>query len=106
MPSKIEAQIDRIRARFIDLKVALVQERDRASALNLELNKVNVVMEQLKLQNSDLTSQLNAMKNGQPTNQQVIMESNPEVSQRRKEEIDALVNEIEFCIQQLRNKHA
>jgi hypothetical protein len=46
------------------------------------------------------------MKNGQPTNQQVIMESNPEVSQRRKEEIDALVNEIEFCIQQLRNKHA
>lgn len=106
MPSKIEAQIDRIHAIFMDLKSSLIQERERVSALKTDLNKASEALEQVKLQNADLTRQLNAIQNAQPTNQQVIMETQPELFQRREEEIDALVNEIEFCIQQLKDKHA
>jgi hypothetical protein len=106
MPSKIEAQIDRIHAVFMDLKSSLIQERERVSALKLDLNKASVALEQVKLQNAELTRQLNAMTNAQPTNQQVILEAQPEFSHRREDEIDALVNEIEFCIQQLKDKNA
>lgn len=106
MPSKIEAQIDRIHAVFMDLKSSLIQERERVAALKLDLNKASVALEQVKLQNAELTRQLNAMTNAQPTNQQVIMEAQPEFSHRREDEIDALVNEIEFCIQQLKDKNA
>jgi len=106
MPSKIEAQIDRIHAVFMDLKSSLIQERERVSALKLDLNKASEALEQVKLQNAELTRQLNAMHNAQPTNQQVIMEAQPEFSLRREDEIDALVNEIEFCIQQLKDKNA
>ncbi|MFM2038276.1 MAG: hypothetical protein RL432_1215 [Bacteroidota bacterium] len=106
MPSKIEAQIDRIHAIFMGLKTSLIQERERVSALKMDLNKASEALELVKLQNAELTSQLNAIQNAQPTNQQVIMEAQPGLSHRREDEIDALVNEIEFCIQQLKDKNA
>lgn len=106
MPSKIEAHINKIRAIFGELRSGLVQEKDRSLSLEMELNKVNEALAQLKLQNTDLTQQVYAMKNAASTNPQVIVESRPELSQRKEEEIDALVKEIEFCIQQLKDKNA
>lgn len=106
MPSKIEARIDRIRAILVDLKSALVQEQERVSALEVELNKANEMLAKVQLQNTDLTNQLIAMKDALSTNQQDIIHSTPELSHRREEEIDALVKEIEFCIRQLKDKNA
>jgi len=106
MPSKLEAQIDRIRLILVDLKSALVQEKERANALESELIKVKENLAKVQLQNADLKDQLTAVNNSPSANQQVIMESNPEINQRREEEIDALVKEIELCIRQLKDKHA
>lgn len=106
MPSKIEARIDRIRAILVDLKSALVQEQERANALEVELNKANERLAKVQVQNTDLTNQLIAMNDTLSTNQQDIIHSTPELSHRREEEIDALVKEIEFCIRQLKDKNA
>jgi chromosome segregation ATPase len=106
MPSKIEAQIDRIRAILVDLRSALIQEQARVSSLEVELNKANEMLAKVQLQNSDLTNQLMAMNDTLTTNQQDIIHSTPELSHRREEEIDALVKEIEFCIRQLKDKNA
>jgi predicted nucleic acid-binding Zn-ribbon protein len=106
MPSKIEARIDRIRAILVDLKLALVQEQERANALEVELNKANERLAKVQVQNTDLTNQLIAMNDTLSTNQQDIIHSTPELSHRREEEIDALVKEIEFCIRQLKDKNA
>ena len=61
MPSKIGARIDRIRAILVDLKSALVQEQERANALEVELNKANERLAKVQVQNTDLTNQLIAM---------------------------------------------
>lgn len=106
MPAKLEAQIDRIRVILFDLKSALVQEKERANALENELIKVKENLAKVQLQNADLTNELTAVNNSPSTNQQVIKESNPEINHRREEEIDALVKEIELCIRQLKDKHA
>jgi predicted nucleic acid-binding Zn-ribbon protein len=106
MPSKIEARIDRIRAILVDLKLALVQEQERANALEVELNNANERLAKVQVQNTDLTNQLIAMNDTLSTNQQDIIHSTPELSHRREEEIDALVKEIEFCIRQLKDKNA
>lgn len=106
MSSKIHAQIDNLRAIFVEMKSGLINERQRSKALSEDLNKANEAAEQLKLRNAELTSQLEELQNASNTNRQDVKDSASQHLERREDEIDALVKEIEFCIQQLKDKHA
>jgi hypothetical protein len=106
MSSKIDAQIDRIRSIFADLKTGLMQEQEKSKALSLELQRVKDTMEHLKLQNLEHTNKRSEFPAASSTNLQDIKVHSAEIIHRREAEIDALVKEIEFCIRKLKNKHA
>lgn len=95
MTSEIKAYIDRIQAKVQHLNTMLVTERERSGSLLAEVSRLNEVVEnqngELKKLQSDyeeLTTKLS--------------EEREPVSAPNDLDVDALVKEIDFCIQQLK----
>lgn len=102
MTEKIEQLINELRSISLELKQQLATERALSSELRAEIegfkteiaNQKNAI-NALEARNSELLSDLESMKNNStaPANEKVVS----------KEEIDELVNEIEYCITQLKH---
>jgi len=96
MTSEIKAYIDRIQAKVQHLNTMLVTERERSGSLLVEVSRLNEVVEnqtdELKKLQSDyeeLTAKLSE-------------EREPVSAESNDLDVDALVKEIDFCIQQLK----
>jgi chromosome segregation ATPase len=103
MTTEISNYIAQIRAKARALHQELAEERLRHANLVNEVSRLNSELEQLKeehrgvlLVNDQLTSELAEKR------EQVQHFSEPLVPPVRTEEIDVLVKEIDFCIQQLK----
>jgi predicted nuclease with TOPRIM domain len=96
MTSEIKAYIDRIQAKVQHLNTMLVTERERSGSLLAEVSRLNEVVEnqtdelsKLQLDYEELTAKLTE-------------EREPAPVQMNDLDVDALVKEIDFCIQQLK----
>ncbi|HBW86790.1 MAG TPA: hypothetical protein DEF82_08670 [Crocinitomicaceae bacterium] len=106
MESHIDSQIDRIRAIFYKLKADIVQEQERSAALEIEAKRLVEELSFEKQKTKELQRQVESLMDRISTNEQEVNPDSSEKIFRKDEEIDALVREIEFCIQKLKNKHA
>lgn len=96
MTSEIKAYIDRIQAKVQHLNTLLVTERERSGSLLAEVSRLNEVVEnqtdklvKLQFDYEELTIKLTE-------------EREPAPVQINDLDVDALVKEIDFCIQQLK----
>jgi predicted nucleic acid-binding Zn-ribbon protein len=103
MTTDISNYISQIRAKAQSLHHELVEERMRASNLANEVSRLNSELahfqeasERMQQENAQLKSELAEKR------EQVQVSSEAAVPHMRTEEIDVLVKEIDFCIQQLK----
>ncbi len=96
MTSELKEYIDRIQAKAQHLHTLLVTERERSGSLLTEVSRLNEVVEnqaqelqRMQGEYDDLTSKLSERQDQEPM-------FNDEL------DVDALVKEIDFCIQQLK----
>ena len=101
MNARIQQLIDEIKAKSLSVHVDLQNERAKCLNQQLELDTLKVELEDLKIKNQNLLSQVNLLQvQLEETKSQVI--NNSDSPGRNDEEIDELVKEIEYCINQLR----
>ncbi|MES2798908.1 MAG: hypothetical protein V4638_02750 [Bacteroidota bacterium] len=103
MTSKIQQLINDISRKQSDLQ-------KRSLALNVEKDQLAVELSQLKSENQALKDQMEShlaqiadLKNELATEKIQVVEKTVVSTKRNDEEIDELVKEIEFCINQLKN---
>ena len=96
MTSEIKAYIDRIQAKVQHLNTLLVTERERSGSLLAEVSRLNEVVD-----NQD--SELKKLQSDYDELTAKLSEEREPVSMEPNElDVDALVREIDFCIQQLK----
>jgi chromosome segregation ATPase len=101
MNARIQQIIDEIKAKSLSMHVVLQNERAKSLNQQLEIDSLKVELDDLKINHENLLSQVNLLQAQlEETKGQVV--SSSDVPQRNNEEIDELVKEIEYCINQLR----
>lgn len=99
MTSELKSLIERIDAKSRQLHQSLVTERERVRSMTDEINRLNAEVSEYKNQKKTMEEELQSL--------------NSELNQAREQvqvtpvsanavEIDVLVKEIDFCIQQLK----
>ena len=101
MNPRIQQLIDEIKTKSIALHVDLRNERAKCLNQQLELDSLKVELDDFKIKNENLKAQANLLEEKlKEAKGQVV--DNSQNSPRNNEEIDELVREIEYCINQLR----
>jgi septal ring factor EnvC (AmiA/AmiB activator) len=101
MTDRIQNIIDDIRHKSAALHQHLLDERDKNSAFQSEIQLLTESIEHQKQEENKLLSEITMLKAElEMTKSQVIENSHP--SGKKDEEIDELVKEIEHCISQLK----
>jgi RNase H-fold protein (predicted Holliday junction resolvase) len=101
MNARIQQIIDEIKAKSLSMHVVLQNERAKSLNQQLEIDRLKVELDDLKINHGDVLSQVNLLQAQlEETKGQVV--SGSDVPKRNNEEIDELVKEIEYCINQLR----
>jgi chromosome segregation ATPase len=101
MNPRIQQLIDEIKAKSLALHVDLQNERAKRLTQQLELDSLKLELDDVKLKNQELKAQVQVLQESlEVTKGQVVDTSH--FSSRNNEEIDELVREIEYCINQLR----
>jgi chromosome segregation ATPase len=101
MNARIQQIIEEIKAKSLSMHVVLQNERAKSLNQQLEIDSLKVELDDLKINHENLLSQVNLLQAQlEETKGQVV--SSSDVPQRNNEEIDELVKEIEYCINQLR----
>ena len=99
MTPEIKNYIDRIAAKSLQLHQLLVTERERSSSMLQEISRLNELVEQQESSIQSLQTELNVVQS--KLTEQREQESVAPVKINDLE-IDGLVKEIDFCIQQLK----
>ena len=99
MTPEIKNHIERIAAKSRQLHQLLVTERERSSSMLQEISRLNELVEQQESSIQSLQTELNVVQS--KLTEQREQESVPPVKINDME-IDGLVKEIDFCIQQLK----
>jgi DNA anti-recombination protein RmuC len=96
MTSELKEYIDRIQAKAQHLHTLLVTERERSGSLLTEVSRLNEVVEnqihelqKMQSEYDELTAKLSEKQDQESTPNENL-------------DVDALVKEIDFCIQQLK----
>jgi hydroxypyruvate isomerase len=101
MNARIQQIIEEIKAKSLSMHVVLQNERAKSLNQQLEIDSLKVELDDLKINHGNLLSQVNLLQTQlEETKGQVV--SSSDIPQRNNEEIDELVKEIEYCINQLR----
>jgi uncharacterized protein HemX len=99
MTSEIKSYIDQIRAKARQLHQQLVIERERSTSMDLEISRLKELLTQQESQLTSVKDELVAVTDQlAEQREQVQVQS----TSRGDFEIDGLVKEIDFCIQQLK----
>lgn len=97
MTAEMKAYIDRINAKVLNMHALLVAERERSTALLAEVSRLNEVIETNEFALNSLQEELNSAQSAL-TDARQQTQSAP----INDLDVDALVKEIDFCIQQLK----
>ncbi len=101
MNPRIQQLIDEIKAKSLALHDDLQNERAKCLNQQLELDRLKVELDDFNIKNENLKAQVSLLQEKlEETKGQVV--ENSQYSSRNNEEIDELVREIEYCINQLR----
>jgi chromosome segregation ATPase len=101
MNPRIQQLIDEIKAKSLALHDDLQNERAKCLNQQLELDLLKVELDDFNIKNENLKTQVSLLQEKlEETKGQVV--DNSQYSSRNNEEIDELVREIEYCINQLR----
>jgi hypothetical protein len=99
MTSEIKSYIEQIRAKTQLLHQDMVLERERSASMLTEISR-------LKEEIAQQTLQISVLKDDLQTANHQLIEKREQVQvssfSRKDSEIDVLVKEIDFCIQQLK----
>lgn len=99
MTSELKSLIEQIGAKSRRLHQSLVAERERVGSMTDEINRLNSEVSEFKNQKTAMEEELQGLKSElNQTREQVQVQP---VSTNGVE-IDVLVKEIDFCIQQLK----
>ena len=102
MTEKIEKSIEHILNKAQALHTDLQSERTRNNALNNELQKLKGEMFSLSEKEFILNTEIETLKSALQLAENKVVEVPIQVVGKREEEIDELVKEIEYCIEQLK----
>lgn len=102
MTEKIEKSIEHILNKAQALHTDLQSERTRNNALNNELQKLKGEIFSLSEREFMLNTEIETLKSALQLAENKVVEVPIQVVGKREEEIDELVKEIEYCIEQLK----
>lgn len=97
MTSEMKAYIDRINAKMLSMHALLVAERERSSSLLTEVSRLNEVIETNEFTMKSLQDELSSCQSALTDAREQVPTAAPQ-----ELDVDALVKEIDFCIQQLK----
>jgi chromosome segregation ATPase len=101
MTTEIQNLIDQIRAKSISLHVELMNERMKCQTIQLELESLKSELSNQKIKEQDYLTQLSNLTSKLEEAGNQVVEPSKSIA-RKDEEIDELVKEIEYCINQLK----
>ncbi len=96
-------RINNIRDKILSFHKALTIEREKNQLLEKELSDLKSKLNNLESDNMHLSSSLAMMKEKATEAENKEIKSHPQSSIISDGKIDELINEIEYCINQLKN---
>lgn len=102
MTDNIQKIIDQILSKSNFLHKIVLEERDKNSHLNIEIERLNKLLSEKNEECLLLSKNLDSVQSALSLAQNKVIENPGQTIGKSEQEIDELVKEIEFCIEQLK----
>jgi hypothetical protein len=102
MTEQIQKVIDQILSKSIALHKIALEERDKNGFLNLEIERLNKLLSDKNEECLTLSTDLELVRSALSLAENKVIEKPVQTIGKNEQEIDELVKEIEFCIEQLK----
>lgn len=102
MTDNIQKIIDQILSKSNFLHKIVLEERDKNSHLNIEIERLNKLLSEKNEECLLLSKNLDSVQSALSLAQNKVIENPVQAIGKSEQEIDELVKEIEFCIEQLK----
>ena len=102
MTEQLEKSIEQILEKAKSLHLDLQNERSRSAALSLEIDKMKAELFTSTEREFMLNTEIETLKSALQVAENKVVEVPIQTIGKREEEIEELVKEIEYCIEQLK----
>jgi hypothetical protein len=102
MTDNIQKIIDQILSKSNFLHKIVLEERDKNSNLNIEIERLNKLLSEKNEECLLLSKNLDSVQSALSLTENKVIEDPVQTIGKSEQEIDELVKEIEFCIEQLK----
>ena len=102
MTEQIQKIIDQILSKSTALHKIALEERDKNGFLNLEIERLNKLLSDKNEECLTLSTDLELVRSALSLAENKVIENPGQAIGKSEQEIDELVKEIEFCIEQLK----
>jgi len=102
MTDNIQKIIDQILSKSNFLHKIVIEERDKNSHLNIEIERLNKLLSEKNEECLLLSKNLDSVQSALSLTENKVIENPVQTIGKSEQEIDELVKEIEFCIEQLK----
>ena len=102
MTEQIQKIIDQILSKSTALHKIALEERDKNGFLNLEIERLNKLLSDKNEECLTLSTDLELVRSALSLAENKVIEKPVQTIGKNEQEIDELVKEIEFCIEQLK----
>jgi hypothetical protein len=102
MTDNIQKIIDQILSKSNFLHKIVLEERDKNSNLNIEIERLNKLLSEKNEECLLLSKNLDSVQSALSLTENKVIENPGQTIGKSEQEIDELVKEIEFCIEQLK----
>ncbi len=102
MTDNIQKIIDQILSKSNFLHKIVLEERDKNSHLNIEIERLNKLLSEKNEECLLLSKNLDSVQSALSLAENKVIENPGQTIGKSEQEIDELVKEIEFCIEQLK----
>jgi hypothetical protein len=102
MTDNIQKIIDQILSKSNFLHKIVLEERDKNSNLNIEIERLNKLLSEKNEECLLLSKNLDSVQSALSLTENKVIENPVQTIGKSEQEIDELVKEIEFCIEQLK----
>jgi hypothetical protein len=102
MTDNIQKIIDQILSKSNFLHKIVLEERDKNSHLNIEIERLNKLLSEKNEECLLLSKNLDSVQSALSLTENKVIENPVQTIGKSEQEIDELVKEIEFCIEQLK----
>ena len=103
MTEQIQKIINQILSKSNALHKTALEERDKNGFLNLEIERLNKLLSDKNEECFSLSTDLELVQSALYSTENKVIEKPDHTIGKNEQEIDELVKEIEFCIEQLKH---